>query len=201
MQNTIDFPCPPNIHTTHEPYHFGNPASILSYQPELDQHQFLNSLASYPFPEIELEDECEPELQFSESSPILESISTPVVLHKLSNVLEAVLILIISELELIIPPIHIPFVDENQDSISLYSFELGQNFENLLDILASYHFSEIELEPECDPESHVSNSISLFDSIMTPVSLRNFFSIRELTLNPVQYTVKLNHQYLMITLH
>ena len=62
---------------TYESCHFENPASISSYQPELNQHQPLDSLANYPFPEIELEDECEPELQFSDSSLILESISTP----------------------------------------------------------------------------------------------------------------------------
>ena len=60
MQNTIDFPCPPNVHTTHESCHFENPASISSYHPELHQHQPRDSLASYQFPEIELEDECEP---------------------------------------------------------------------------------------------------------------------------------------------
>jgi len=87
MQNTIDLPCPPNVHVTHESCHFGNLPSISSYQPELDQHRPLDSLASYPFPEIELEDECEPAFQFSDSSPILESISTPVVLPELSNVL------------------------------------------------------------------------------------------------------------------
>ena len=76
-------------------------------------------------------------------------------------------------------------MDENQDSISLHPFELAQNFENHLDILASYPFLEIELDLECDPEPHISNSISLFDSIMTPVSLPDFFSIPESTLNPV----------------
>ena len=92
---------------------FGNPASISSYQPELDQHPILDTLASYPFPETEFEDEYEPELQFNDSSLILESISTTVVFPKLSNVLEPVLILIIPELESIISPIHIPSVDEN----------------------------------------------------------------------------------------
>jgi len=122
MQNTIDLSCPPNVHTTHESCHFGNLASISSYQPELHQHQPLDSLASYPFPEIELEDECKLELQISDSSPILESISTPVVLPELSNVLGLVLIPIIPELESTISPIRIPSVDENQDSISLHSF-------------------------------------------------------------------------------
>ena len=40
----------------------------------------------------------------------------------------------------------------NQDSISVHPFELDQhqNFENLVDILASYPFLEIELEHEYD---------------------------------------------------
>ena len=76
-----------------ESCHFENQASILSYQPELDENQILDILACYLFFEIELEDECEPEFQFSNSSPILESISTHVVLPELSNILEPVLIL------------------------------------------------------------------------------------------------------------
>jgi len=95
-------------------------------------------LTSYLILEIELEDECESELQSSDSSPILESILTPVVLPKLSNIIELVLIPIISELDLIISPIHIPSVDKNQDLISLHLFEFAQNFENYLDILACY---------------------------------------------------------------
>ena len=59
-------------------------------------------------------------------------------LPELSNVLEPVLIPITPETE----PIHITSVDENQDSIFLHPFELAQNFENHLDILASYSFSE-----------------------------------------------------------
>ena len=86
------FPCPSDVHMTQESCHFGNPASISSYQPKLDQHPIPDNSASYTFTEIELEDKCEPELQFSNSSLILESISTPIVLHKLSNILELVLI-------------------------------------------------------------------------------------------------------------
>ena len=65
----------------------------------------------------------------------------------------------------------------NPDSISEHTFELDQtpSYESHLDILASYHFPEFEIEPECDPELPVGNSISLFDSIMTPVSLPDFF--------------------------
>ena len=113
MQNMNDFPYPSNVHMTHESCHFGNPASISSYQPELDQNQTLDILASYLFSKLELEDECEPELHFSDSSLILKSISTPIVLPKLSNILEPVLIPILPELESIISLIHIPSVDEN----------------------------------------------------------------------------------------
>ena len=72
---------------------------------------------------------------------------------------------------------------ENHASISLCRSKLDQN--QILDILASYPFSEIELERECDSNSQVGNSISLFDSIMTLVSLQEFFHISELTLNHV----------------
>ena len=57
----------------------------------------------------------------------------------------------------------------NQDSISAHPFELDQhqNFENHVDILASYPFPEIGLEHEHDPEPQLVNSISLPDSIMS----------------------------------
>ena len=87
----------------------------------------------------------------------------------------------------------------NRTSISSYQPELDQH--HIPDILTSYPFPEIELDLECDPEPHVKNSILLFDSIMTPVSLPDFFSIPESTLNLYLYTVKLNHSYLMITLY
>ena len=65
----------------------------------------------------------------------------------------------------------------NQDSITVHPFELDQtpSFESHIDILASYPFPEIEIEYESDPEPQVGNSISFFDSIMTPVSLPDFF--------------------------
>ena len=49
---------------------------------------------------------------------------------------------------------------ENPDSISEHTFELDHapSYENCL---ASYPFPEIETKPDCDPEPHVSNSISL----------------------------------------
>jgi len=58
-----------------------------------------------------------------------------------------------------------------------HTCELDQtlSFESRIDILASYLFPEIKIEHECDPDPHVGDSISLFDSIMTPVSLPDFF--------------------------
>jgi len=67
----------------------------------------------------------------------------------------------------------------NQDSTLAHHIELDehQNFENHIDILASYLFSKIEHENEFDPEAQLDNSISLPDSIVTPVSSPgcNFF--------------------------
>ena len=122
-------------------------------------------------------------------------------LPKLSNVLEPVLIPIIFELESIISPIHIPSVVKNQDPISLHPFGLVQNFKNRLDISASYPFFKIELEHKYDLDPSVGNSISLFNSIMTPASLPDYFHIPQSTLNPVPVHHEMNHQYLTITLH
>ena len=108
-------------------------------------------MASYLFPEIELEDECEPELQFNDSSPILESILTSIVLPKLKNILELVLIPI-SELEQSFHPFTFFLLDKHKDLISLHPLEVAQNFKNHLDILASYPFLEIELMQESDPD-------------------------------------------------
>ena len=52
------FSCPSDIHMTQESCHFENPASISSYQLELDQHPIPDTLASFSFPEIELEYKC-----------------------------------------------------------------------------------------------------------------------------------------------
>ena len=74
---------------------------------------------------------------------------------------------------------------EKQDSILAHPFELTQtlNFENEVDILASYPFPEIELE--YDPEPQLSDSILLPDSIMTPVSSPDFNLFPESILDPV----------------
>ena len=60
-----------------------------------------------------------------------------------------------------------------------------KHFENHVDILASYLFSGIELEHEYDPEPQLGNSVSLFDSMLTLVSLPHFKYFLKSALNPV----------------
>ena len=53
----------------------------------------------------------------------------------------------------------------NQDSVSSQPLELDQyqSFENHINNLTSYHFSEIKLEHECDPEPQFSNSVPILN--------------------------------------
>ena len=48
-------------------------------------------------------------------------------------------------------------------SISIFKLDQTSNFENSIDILISYPFSEIELEHEYDFEPQLGNLISLPD--------------------------------------
>ena len=59
----------------------------------------------------------------------------------------------------------------NQDSISSQHLELNQY--QTFDKLASYYFSEIELEHESDTDSQFCDSVSIFESILTLISLPN----------------------------
>ena len=51
--------------------------------------------------------------------------------------------------------------------------------------MTSYPFPEIELENKYDPETQLSDSILLHDSIMTPMSSPDFNLFPESTLDPV----------------
>ena len=72
----------------------------------------------------------------------------------------------------------------NQESISAQPPELVQTSDPI-DILASFPFTEIELEHEHDPELPLDDSTLLPDSIMTTVSSHKFTSFPESLLNPV----------------
>jgi len=63
-----------------------------------------------------------------------------------------------------------------------------QNFERHIDILASYPFSEIELEHECDLEPKINNSVSLLNSMLTPISLSHFKYFFHLSFEFCAYT-------------
>ena len=54
-----------------------------------------------------------------------------------------------------------------------------------MDKLASFSFNEIELECECDPDPQPYDSVSIFESMLNPVSLRNLDQFPEPTFIPV----------------
>ena len=58
--------------------------------------------------------------------------------------------------------------DFDQDSISTHQLELDQS--QTLDRLASFHFKEIELDCECEPDPQLCDSVLIFKSMLTPVS-------------------------------
>ena len=59
--------------------------------------------------------------------------------------------------------------DYDQDSISPQNFELDQY--QPIDKFASFHFNEIELENKCDTDYQCCDSVSLFESMLTLLSL------------------------------
>jgi len=164
---------------------FGNQDSISSHPFELDQNQnfenHLDILASYPFSEIELENECVPKSQLGNSISLLDSILTPVYLPDFNHFSKSVLnpVLIHHEIE---SPI---FQDQH--------IELDQyhTFESSIDKLASFHFDEIKLKQECDPDPPFYASIPNFESIVTLVLLHNLTDIFESVLIPMPVILEL----------
>ena len=75
--------------------------------------------------------------------------------------------------------------DFDQDSISLQSLELDQY--QLIDELESFHFNEIELDHECEPDPQLFDSVSIFESMLTPVFLPNLDQFSEPTFIPPPY--------------
>ena len=71
----------------------------------------------------------------------------------------------------------------NQKSVSSHKFELDQ-FQTL-DKLASFPFNEIELKCECDPDPQPCDSVSIFKSMLTPISLPNLDQFFKPTVIPI----------------
>jgi len=70
--------------------------------------------------------------------------------------------------------------DFNQESISSHKFELDQF--QILDKLASFSFNDIEHECEYHPDPQPCDSVSIFEFMLTLVSLSNLDQFQELTL-------------------
>ena len=73
--------------------------------------------------------------------------------------------------------------DFNQVSISPHNFKLDQY--QPIDKLASFYFNEIELEDECDTDFQCCDLVSLFESMLSQVSLPNLDPILKPTLIPI----------------
>ena len=57
--------------------------------------------------------------------------------------------------------------------------------------MTSFHFNEIELEHECDPNPQLCDSIPIFEFMLTPVSVPKLDSFPELTLIPVSIDLEI----------
>jgi len=73
--------------------------------------------------------------------------------------------------------------DFDQDSISKHQLELDKS--QILDKLASFHFKKIELDCKCELYPQLCDSVLIFESMLTPVSLPNLDPIPEPTLFPI----------------
>jgi len=73
--------------------------------------------------------------------------------------------------------------DFDQDSVSPQSLELDQY--QPIDELESFHFNEIELDHECEPDPQLCDSVFIFESMLTPIFLPNLDQFFEPTFIPV----------------
>ena len=65
--------------------------------------------------------------------------------------------------------------------------------------MTSFYFNDIELEDECDTDFQYCDSISLFESMLTPVSLPDLDPILKPTLIPIR--IELEHEPPMLDIH
>ena len=165
---------------------FWTPRFNFSIHPfEIDQttcfENHIYILVSYPFPEIKLDYECDPELQLGNSILLPDSILTPISLPHFNLFFESTLdpVPIHREIEL---PI---FYDLQIELDQFYSFECP------IDKLASFPFKEIELRQECDFDPQICDSVQIPESILTPILLPNLSNILESVLVPIPVILEL----------
>ena len=140
-------------------------------------------MASYPFPEIELENEYDLKPQFGDSIILPNSIMTPVSSPDFNLIPESTLDPV---------PIH----HEIESSIFYdHHIELNQfhTFESPIDKLANSHFYEIELNEKCDQDSQICDPVQIPELILTPVLLPDLSNILESVLIPTPITVSYTH--------
>jgi len=125
-------------------------------------------LVSYPFLEIELEHECDPEPQLGNSIPLFDSILTTVSLLDCNHFPESVLNFVLVHRQ-----IESPIFQDQHFELDYY-----HTFESPIDKLESFYFYEIELEQECDT-SQFCDSVSNFESILTHVLLSKLSNMLE----------------------
>ena len=142
----------------------------------------IDSLASYSFPEIELENEYDHEPQLSDSILLPDSIMTPVSSPDFN---------LFSESTLDPVPIHNEIESPIFDN---HHIELDQfyNFESPIDKLASSHFYEIELNEKCDIDSQFCDPVQILESILTPILLPDLSNILESVLIPTPVILELD---------
>ena len=160
-----------SIDLTHDSCYFGNQDPISAYQFELDQiltfENPIDSLTSYPFPEIELENACDHEPQLGNSVSLFDSMWTSVSLPHFNPFSESTLdpVSIHREIE---SPI---FFDQQIELDQFHTFECP------IDILPSSHSYEIELNKECDFDPQICDPVQIPESLLTPVMLPNLSNI------------------------
>ena len=164
---------------------FGTQGSISAQSFELAQtpnfESDIDSLASYPFPEIELENEYDHEPQLSDSILLPDSIMTPVSSPDFDPFPESVLDPVPIHCEIETPIIY-------DDHIELDQFH---TFESPIDKLASSHFCGIELNEECDFDPPICDLVQIPESLLTPVLLPNLSNILESVLIPIPIILEL----------
>ena len=141
-------------------------------------------MASYPFPEIELENEYDHESQLGDSILLPDSIMTPISSPDFNP-----------SPEFTLDPVP---VQREIESLIFYDhhIELDQfhTFESYIDKLASSHFYKLELNEERDHQSQICDPVQIFESILTPVLLPDLSNILESVLIPIPVILELNHQ-------
>ena len=176
-------------------YYFGNQDSISAHLFELDQTQtfenHIDILASYPFPEIELEHEYDPKPQLGNSISLPDSKMTPISLLDFNPFPEPTLdhVTVHREIE---SPI---FYDHHIELDQFYTFE------SPIDKLASSHFYEIELNEECDLDSQICDPVQISESILTLILLPDFSNILESVLILIPVILELESPILEVTFH